>query len=214
MTATLSSTDFYALSPLLIILGTALLILLLESFTTEFIKKYASLLVILGLTGAIIANSYAPVSTNPLLTPWLKFDHLTQLFTLFFLVIGLATTLLSAAFFQRYDATHGEYYFLLLSALFGLILIGASADFLTLFLGLEILSIALYVLMWLHEVMGTIARVIHEVLLMGAIAAAFLLYGIALIYGAVGTTRFDALLTDTKACDSALEQCPFSAASP
>ncbi len=209
MTAALSTTDLYALSPLLIVLGTALLILLLESFTVEFAKKYSSTLVMLGLTSAIIANWYAPASTNPLLTPWLKFDHLTQLFTLFFLVIGLATTLLSAAFFQRYEATHGEYYFLLLSALFGLILIGASADFLTLFLGLETLSIALYVLCGYMKAWELSHESSMKYFLMGAIAAACLLYGIALIYGAVGTTRFDALLSGYQSLQTSSAQALF-----
>lgn len=209
MTASLTLTDLYALSPLLIVLGTALLILLVESFAEATAKKYISAIALLGLTLALVANCYAPPSINPLLTPWLNFDHLTQLLTLFFLIIGIATTLLSAAFFQRYDATHGEYYFLLLSALFGLILIGASADFLTLFLGLETLSIALYILCGYMKSWELSHESSIKYFLMGAIAAATLLYGIALIYGAIGTTNFNLLLSGYQGLKTSAEHALF-----
>lgn len=196
---TLNLTDIAALSPLLIVLFGALVVLLMESFAEEFSKKYAVCVAGATMILGIIAVFYAPASENPLLTPWLRFDPLARVFTIFFLMIGLATTFLSAAFFKRFEATHGEYYFLLLSALFGLLLIGASADFLTLFLGIETLSIATYVLcsymkQWKMSQEGAI-----KYFLMGALAAAIFLYGIALTYGAVGTTRFDALFEDYKA---------------
>ncbi len=209
MTASLTANDFYALSPLLIVLVTALLVLLQESFTEKFSKKSSAYIVLLGLTSAIYANYHAPTSHNPLLTAWVRFDQLTPLFTLFFLLIGCATTLLSIAFFRRNAVTHGEYYFLLLSALFGLILIGASADFLTLFLGLEILSIALYVLCGYMKNWQASHEASIKYLLIGAIATALLLYGIALIYGAIGTTRFDALLNDYRGLSTASERTLF-----
>lgn len=194
MTIALSSTDIAAISPLLIVLAGALMLLLLESFAEKGAKKFSSLLTLAVLGIAIYAAAEAPVSNNPLLTMWMRFDPLARLFTLFFLSIGFGSTLLASAFFQRFDATQGEYFFLLLSGLFGLILIGASADFLTLFLGLETLSIALYILCGYMKKWEFSHEAAIKYFLMGALAAAFLLYGIALIYGAVGTTRFDALL--------------------
>ncbi len=209
MITSLNATDLYALSPLLIILATALILLFIESFTEKFSKQYSAYLVLAGLALAIFANYHAPASQNPLLTAWLKFDHLAHTFTLLFLIIGFVSTMLSMAFFKRNDATHGEYYFLLLSALFGLILIGAAADFLTLFLGLETLSIALYVLCGYMKKWEISHEAAIKYFIIGAIAAALLLYGIALIYGAIGTTRFDALLTGYRGLDSAPKQMLF-----
>ena len=148
-----------------------------------------------------IAAAYAAPTTDisKLLTPWLKFDSLAKLFTIFFLIIGIGSALLASAFFQRFEATHGEYYFLLLSAIFGLILIGAAADFLTIFLGLETLSISLYIMCGYMKGWVISREAALKYFLMGAMAAAFLLYGIALIYGATGTTQLDALLGDYKA---------------
>jgi NADH-quinone oxidoreductase subunit N len=194
MNIVLKSTDFAAISPLLILLGVALLLLLLESFAEHAAKKSSFFLTLVAIAIAIGAAYFAPASENPLLTPWLKFDKLARFFTIFFLAIGFASTLLASSFFQRFQATRGEFFFLLLSSLFGLILIGASADFLTLFLGLETLSIPLYILCGYMKKWEFSHEAAIKYFLIGAIATAFLLYGIALIYGAIGTTSFDGLL--------------------
>jgi NADH-quinone oxidoreductase subunit N len=194
MNIALRSIDFAAISPLIILLVASLVLLLLETFTEKGAKKGSAWVALAALVLALIAALFAPNSENSLLTPWLRFDPLARFFTVFFLAIGLATTLLAASFFERFDATRGEFYFLLLSALFGLILIGASADFLTLFLGLETLSIALYILCGYIKKWEISYEAAIKYFLIGSFAAAFLLYGIALIYGAIGTTHFDGLL--------------------
>jgi NADH-quinone oxidoreductase subunit N len=194
MNISLGINDLAALSPLLIILVASLAVLLLETFAENFSKKYSAYVTLIAIIIAIWAAAAAPISMNPLLTPWIRFDSLARFFSLFFLAIGLGTTLLAAAFFQRFEATKGEYFFLLLSALFGLILIGSSANFLTLFLGIETLSLSLYVLCGYMKKWKISREAAIKYFFMGSLAAAFLLYGIALIYGATGTTSFDALL--------------------
>lgn len=196
MNAALSLIDFAALSPLLILLVGALILLLVESFASVLIaKSLAFYIAMITLIGAVFAAIYSPDSQNVLLTPWLQFDSISRLFTIFFLLIGFATTLLSASFFKRFEATHGEYYFLLLAALFGLILIGSSANFLTLFLGIETLSISLYISCGYMKRWSLSFESALKYFLMGSLAAAFLLYGVALIYGAIGTTSFSDLST-------------------
>jgi NADH-quinone oxidoreductase subunit N len=194
MNLTLSPTDYASISPLFILLGGCLILLMVESFFETIAKKFSASISVVFIITAMFAAYYAPVSTNPLLRDWIKFDYLSKFFTLLFLSIGLGTTLLSATFFKKFEATRGEYFFLLLSALFGLILVGMSADFLTLFLGLETLSISLYVLCGYMKKWNTSHESAMKYFILGALSAAFLLYGIALIYGAVGTTRFDLLL--------------------
>lgn len=194
----LEAVDFAAISPLLIILVTSLGLLLVESFAEKNAQFFSVYLALAGIGAALIAAVWFPASENPLLTPWLHFDSLARMFTIFFLTIGLGATLLASAFFKKFEASHGEYFFLLLSALFGLILIGASADFLTLFLGIETLSISLYILCGYMKKWTFSHEAAIKYFLMGSLAAAFLLYGIALIYGATGTTRLDALLSAYK----------------
>lgn len=194
MNVVLTLIDFAAISPLLIVLTFAMILLLVESFAEEFSKKYANYITLVALILAMGAAVYAPISTNPLLANWLRFDPLARIFNLFFLSIGLGSTLLASAFFERFQATRGEYYFLLLASLFGLMLVGSSADFLTLFLGIETLSIALYILCGYMKKWELSHEASIKYFLMGALGAGFLLYGIALVYGAVGSTKFEHLL--------------------
>ncbi len=194
MNAILQTGDFAALSPLWILLVAALTLLVLETFAEQFAKKGAFYITCAACLLALIGSIVAPPSENPLFTRWLIFDSMARLFTIFFLSIGLISTFLSASFFQRVKASPSEYYFLLISAIFGLILIGIAADFLILFLGLETLSIALYVLCCYIKKWEISAEASIKYFFTGAVATAFLLYGIALIYGAIGTTHFADLM--------------------
>lgn len=192
---TLSLIDFLAISPLLLLLIGSLSLLLVESFAGKSAKLIAPVLTQAALLMALYAAYYAPSSTNIALTRWLRFDALTYFFNLFFLVVGIASALLATSFFLRFKAaTRGEYFFLLLTALMGLMLTAASADFLTLFLGIEILSLSLYVLCGYMKSWDFSHEAAMKYFFMGSIAAAFLLYGIALVYGAVGSTQFEGLL--------------------
>lgn len=186
MTPEFTVTDLHALAPLLILFMGSLGVLLMESFASAFAKKYA-LYVTLGiLLAAGIASFIAPSSTNPLLTPWIRFDLLAKFFNLFFIAIGFGVVLISPKF-------HGEYFFLILSSVIGLLLIGASSDFLTLFLGVEALSIPLYILCGFIKKREISHESAVKYFLTGALATAFLVYGIALIYGAIGTTQLNLL---------------------
>lgn len=211
MSISLSAVDYAALSPLLILLGFSFTLLLLESFTEKWAKKLSGPLALASIVAAFACALVAPESTNLLLSNWLNFDQTGRSFALFFLGIGVASVFLAHAFFQRFDATRGEFYFLLLSSLFGLILIGAAADFLTLFLGLETLSIALYVLCAYMKKWEISREAALKYFLLGSVASAFLLYGIALVYGAVGTTRFEGLLESYRSLAASSDQALFIA---
>lgn len=190
----LTLLDFAALSPLLILLAGAMGLLLVEAFAPSVSKKYASSLTLCVLFLALLAAYKAPQSNHPLLTPWLAFDSLSRFFNLLFISIGVGCVLLASAFFRRYEASQAEYYFMILSLLFGMILIGASADFLTLFIGIETFSIPLYILCCYMKNWKISHEAAIKYFLTGALAGAFLLYGIALIYGAVGSTQLNQLL--------------------
>src|SRR5436190_9187305 len=124
MNLSLTFNDLFAVSPFLILLGGALFVLLLESFAPQAAKKFASWATLATILLALWAALATSASNNPLLSNWLKFDSLSRFFAIFFLLIGFASTCLAAAFFERFVVkSEGEYYFLLLSALFGLLLI-------------------------------------------------------------------------------------------
>ncbi len=113
-------------------------------------------------------------------------------FSLFFyLVLGLVsmlTILLSMGYLDAAAADQGEYYSLVLFSTLGMMLMAAGGDLIVIFLGLETFSLALYTLagFWKADLRSNESAL--KYLLLGAFASAFFLYGIALIYGATGTT--------------------------
>ena len=121
MNLSLNLTDLAALSPMLILLLGAVIVLLLEAFTDKPSELYSSLVTTLAISASIVATLINTTTENPLLLAWLRYDSVAQSFTLLFLLVGLATVLLSSSFFERFKVTQGEFYFLLLSALIGLI---------------------------------------------------------------------------------------------
>lgn len=194
--------EVYTLLPLLTLLTGAVAELIIETFFPKRALKFSFSIALftLFLTGG--AFYFQPSSTNPFLSDWLSFDSLERFFSYFFLLIGFFSLLLSPSFLSKFGVTQGEFYFFLLSSLFGLFLIGSAADFLTLFLGIETLSIALYILCGYKKSWEVSSESSMKYFFIGAIGAAFLLYGIALIYGSLGTTRFDQLMNGYQSLSS------------
>lgn len=207
----LHAVDFASLSPLFILLSGALLMLLVESFANKQYKQLCWPLAVVIIGAALFAALAAPQSENPLLTSWVRFDATARFFSVLFLAIGLGSVLLAASFFQMYQASQGEYYFFLISSLFGLVLISSSADFLTLFLGIETLSISMYILSGYMKKWKLSHESAIKFFLMGALATAFLVYGIALMYGGSGTTQFDLLLKAYQGSSQGSERALFLA---
>jgi NADH-quinone oxidoreductase subunit N len=113
-------------------------------------------------------------------------------FTVVFTTAGLLSILLSASYIRKESMLHGEYYALLLIAVAGMILMASAADFLVFFLGLEVMSVSFYVLAGFARLRLMSNEAALKYFLLGAFSTGFLLYGIALIYGATGTTDLTA----------------------
>jgi len=197
MSIALHLTDYMALSPLLVVLATALALLLVEAFIKAE-KNIALSIAVFGQLIAILAVCRVEPSTNALITNWIQFDSFSKFFSILFLSIGSTTAIVSSLHFRHFHASRGEFYFFLVSSVFGLILISSANDFLTLFLGIETLSIALYVLCGYMKGWMLAQEAAFKYFLLGAVATSFLLFGIAFIYGAYGTTRFDLLHKDVE----------------
>jgi NADH-quinone oxidoreductase subunit N len=105
------------------------------------------------------------------------------------LLIGATTCLLSLRFLGRQRLIAPEYYALVLFATIGMQLMVAASDLILVFLGLEVMSVAVYVLAGYDRFRRSSAEAALKYFLVGAFGSAFLLYGIALIYGATGQTN-------------------------
>jgi NADH-quinone oxidoreductase subunit N len=115
-------------------------------------------------------------------------DELRLSFTLIFLVVALLTILISSVWIDAERLPAGEFHSLLLFATSGMMLMASAGDLVIVFLGLEILSIATYVLAGFRRTDIRSNESSLKYFILGSFASAFLLYGIALIYGATATT--------------------------
>ena len=116
-------------------------------------------------------------------------DDLSTLFNLLFLGSTAVVILLSMPFLRREDVEHSEYYALLLFATAGMMILASSLDLILIFLGIEVLSISLYILAGYRRNSDASNEAALKYFLLGAFASAVLLYGIALVFGATGTTN-------------------------
>jgi NADH-quinone oxidoreductase subunit N len=107
---------------------------------------------------------------------------------LFLAAAGL-TVLVSFDYLEREQLLVPEYYLLIVFATLGMMLMAGGGDLIVIFLGLELMSVAVYVLAGIDRKRAKAAEAALKYFLLGAFASAFLLYGIALIYGATGTTN-------------------------
>jgi len=107
---------------------------------------------------------------------------------LFLAAAGL-TVLVSFDYLEREDLLVPEYYVLLLFATLGMMLMAGGEDLMVVFLGLELMSVSVYVLAGINRKSGAAAEAALKYFLLGAFASGFLLYGIALVYGATATTN-------------------------
>lgn len=198
--------DLIVLIPEMMLTATALFLLLLDLFLPEDLKGWLIAISLLGIGGALIANAAVPIQSGPLAQGMLAFDGISKFLNFVFLLGGGLALSISAAYLKRQGIARGEYYTLILFSTMGAMLMGSSADLLMVFLGLETLSIPLYILAAFLRRSQPSQEAGLKYFLLGAFSSALFLYGIALVYGATGTTQLMGLIS---ALPQALEARPF-----
>jgi len=181
--------NFLALAPSVIVIATALLILLFDLAVTD--KR---VLGYLGLVGVVTAAgvSLGMAGRAPLAFQTMAVsDGYSLIFNLVFLATAALSLLIAIDYLGRNDLQRGEYYALLLFATSGMMLMAAATDLIVVFLGLEIMSVALYILVGFNRRQLASAEAAMKYFILGAFASAFFLYGAALTYGATGSTNLN-----------------------
>jgi len=116
-------------------------------------------------------------------------DNFAIFFKLMFLTIGFGVILVSYQYVEKFlRATPGEYYSIILMSLAGMMLMASTGELISIYISLELTSIPLYILAGLSRKDGRSAESAVKYVLLGAMSSAILLYGMALVYGATGTT--------------------------
>lgn len=189
----LSSMELTALLPLWIVVAGALFLLLWEVSLKEAGRKAAPLVAGTVLLLAL-ASVFHLLSQRPMPGPLFNGSVVVDLYSLTLqgicLLSALLTCVFSSSYLQRERAVTGEYYALILFAVSGMFTLVLAAEFLTFFVGLELMSLASYVLAGYLRVKERSTEAALKYFLLGVFASAFLLYGIAVLYGVSGSTHF------------------------
>ncbi len=180
--------DLVSLAPVLVLSVFTMLVLLMDLF----IGKNKSGLVFISLTGLLLTAVSSFAKTD---WPVRSFggsyvvDHLSVFFTMVFCISSALAILISVEYNRREKIRVGEYYSLILFCTVGMIILASSTDLIMIFLGIEIVSLCLYVLAGIRRGDVRSSEAALKYFLLGAFATGFLLYGMALLYGTTGTTK-------------------------
>lgn len=180
--------DLYLIAPEMIITLFGFFILMIDVFLPKRERK--GYLGILSLIGIAIAFFYTLPQIGTVKSGFggmFISDGYALFFKITFLIIAFLTILISMGYTQREKIEFGEYYALILFATLGMMLMAAGTHLITIFLGLETMSISIYILAGMMREDRRSTEAALKYFLLGAFATGFLLYGFALIYGATGS---------------------------
>ncbi|MBI4850776.1 MAG: NADH-quinone oxidoreductase subunit N [Acidobacteria bacterium] len=135
-------------------------------------------------------------------------DHMSLAFIFIFLIVAFLSTLLSLNFLEDEDQSPEEFNSLLLFATVGMMLMASAGDMVMVFLGLEIASIATYVLAGYRKTDLRSNESALKYFILGSFSTAFLLYGMALVYGATGSTNLETISNAIKSGNNAITAQP------
>ncbi len=188
------SNDFTLLLPEFLLTGLAFLILSVDFVLPSRNKHLLAYLAVIGLAGTLVFSLvFLWNKDTTLYDGIIRIDAYSLFFKAVFLVIGGFVILSSVGFVKKHLAHQGEYYGILIFSILAMVLMAASGELLTAYIALELLSFSLYILVSYNRFNPKSNEAGIKYILLGAFSSALLLYGISLIYGMLGTTRFDGI---------------------
>ena len=180
--------NFVAVGPMLAVTITAFLVMFIELFVED--KRILGYISLVGLAvAAVLSFSLMGAFAAPAFQTMVISDGYALFLNLIFIIAAALSILISLSYLGERELQHGEYYALLLFATVGMMLMGAATDLMIVFMGLEIMSIALYILAAFNRQQLGSGEAGMKYFVLGAFASAFFLYGVALVYGATGSTN-------------------------
>jgi len=186
---TIPAVNFTPILPEIFLSVLAMVLLLINVFIPGDRKAYLGYLSFLGIaaTGVLVAAGWG--SHIESFSGSVVLDNFATFFKMIFLISAGLAVLISDQYMDREGCNHGELYPLILFTVVGMMLMASGTDLMTIFLGLEIMSVSLYVLAGFNRANMKSNEAGLKYFLLGAFSTGFLLYGMALTYGATGTTR-------------------------
>jgi NADH-quinone oxidoreductase subunit N len=184
------TVDLRPLVPAIIVAFTSLVVLLAQAFAGKGKRPPSAVLSLLGLGGALAAVwilARGP-GRGAVLAEAVTADGYALFFQALLLGIAIVTVLLSPSYLRAHGLDRGEYYALLLMSVVGMLGLVSSLELVSLFVALEIMSVALYAMAGLDRSRMESQEAALKYFVTGAFSSAFFLYGIALLYGVSGST--------------------------
>ncbi|HSM57356.1 MAG TPA: NADH-quinone oxidoreductase subunit N [Candidatus Sulfomarinibacteraceae bacterium] len=193
------SIDLLPILPLIMLIGGGLILMLIELLLPEDREEWIGWLslVIYGaafVQTVVLWGGEWGVFTPQGGTPMILVDSFSIFLNGIFLLTGLLSVLISINYLDKVNLQRGEFYYLMMFSISGMMLMGMANDLILVFLALELLSIPLYVLSGFARPRLDSEESAMKYFLLGAFSSAFLVFGIALVYGAAGSTALPAVL--------------------
>ena len=182
-----------SVAPESILVLTAIVVLMADLFLTEDNKGSLCWLSLAGVAAALATVSSIGTGLIVGFSGMVTSDGFGMFFSLVVLTACALVLLMATGWSERAGTQKGEFYALILISTSGMLLMAKGTDLITVFLGLETLSIPIYVLVGFQRDRMTAVEGALKYFLLGAFGAAFMLYGMALIYAATGTTKIAVL---------------------
>lgn len=187
-------SDWIAAAPLLCVVLGGLAMMMVDAFVEEKSELATTTAVILvgaaAIAGALWRGGHGAPTDGSLLTAWLATDKLALCSDVIIAFGAALSALLAGGYLREHDLERGEFYPLLLFSAFGAMVLARSVDLLSLFVGLETMSLGVYALVAFRRTSARSAEAGIKYFLLGSFAAALLLLGSAYLYGATGHTDF------------------------
>ncbi len=184
----MTSNDFYAILPAGLTAVWALLLLMVNSFLPEKRRGLVPLLAAAGFLASLGASLWLSGLEVTAFSGMLIMDGFSVFLNVLFLLSGLAGLALAYDYLKRTGIGRGEYYVLLMLTVSGMMLMAQAADLIVVFLALELLSIPLYIMAGFARPRPDSEEASLKYFLLGSFSGGFVLYGVAMVYGATATT--------------------------
>jgi len=185
----ITASDWGAVLPELIMAGGVLILLLVDAFIGRWRLEATTGLAILTIVLAFIASLHLWTTGAAFaMHDTVSSDKFAMFFNYVILLAAVLAVLLSPSYIRFTNFDPGEYYALVLASAAGMMLMAAGTNFMILFLAIELLSLSLYILSGFARTQERSQEAGFKYFLLSSFASAFLIYGMALIYGATGTT--------------------------
>jgi len=198
MEQVMSSICLSAIAPELVLIACGLIVLMIQAVVGKRFRESHAYVSLLGVAAAAFLVLTRPGAFEAKIVEyafcdmWVV-DNFSRFFKLIFLIGTGLTVLISIKYLDNEAMQHSEYYALMLLCTVGMMVMASAAELITIFLGVELMSISLYALAGYTRTRMLSNEAAIKYFILGSFASAFLIYGIALIYGTTGTSQIPAI---------------------